>query len=164
MAYRQKKLKYNVIRNAADLFGLDECAAETLANSGGLSLKERPDFNLHLVNLIREKSRHKKLYEYAQISERMFQRIKNGRKPTKESLIAIAVSLELGLDETKGLLNMAGYALSEAIAWDVVIKTLILELESTDNYEGALIRINDVLYDMGLPLLMTREKDLKSED
>ncbi|MCM1049874.1 MAG: hypothetical protein NC433_15775 [Clostridiales bacterium] len=158
MAYRQKKLKYNVIRNAADLFGLDEYAAETLANSAGLSLKECSDFNRHLVNLIREKSKHKKLYEYAQISERMFQRIKNGRKPTKESLIAISVSLGLGLNETKELINMAGYALSDSIAWDAVIKTLIFELENTGNYEGSLIRINDVLYDMGLPLLMTREK------
>ena len=135
-----------------------------MANSAGLSLKANTDFSRYLVNLIRNKSKHKKLYEYAQISERMFQRIKAGRIPTKESLISILVSLELGLDEVKTTLEKAGYTLSDSIAWDVVVKTFILEFENTGNYENAAYRINDVLYDMDMPLLMTREKIFKSED
>lgn len=164
MGHRQKKFKYNVVRDAADLFGLSKYEAEILANSAGLSLKANTDFSRYLVNLIRNKSKHKKLYEYAQISERMFQRIKAGRIPTKESLISILVSLELGLDEVKTTLEKAGYTLSDSIAWDVVVKTFILEFEDTGNYENAAYKINDVLYDMDMPLLMTREKILKSEN
>ena len=127
-------------------------------------MKANADFSRYLVNLIRNKSKHKKLYEYAQISERMFQRIKAGIIPTKESLISILVSLELGLDEVKTTLEKAGYTLSDSIAWDVVVKTFILEFENTGNYENAAYRINDVLYDMDMPLLMTREKIFKSEN
>ncbi|MDE6750256.1 MAG: hypothetical protein K2K21_14525 [Lachnospiraceae bacterium] len=127
-------------------------------------MKANTDFSRYLVNLIRNKSKHKKLYEYAQISERMFQRIKAGRIPTKESLISILVSLELGFDEVKITLEKAGYTLSDSIAWDVVVKTFILEFESTGNYENAAYRINDALYDMDMPLLMTREKIFKSEN
>lgn len=127
-------------------------------------MKANTDFSRYLVNLIRNKSKHKKIYEYAQISERMFQRIKAGRIPTKESLISILVSLELGLDEVKTVLEKAGYTLSDSIVWDVVVKTFILEFENTGNYENAAYRINDVLYDMDMPLLMTREKIYKSEN
>lgn len=127
-------------------------------------MKANTDFSRYLVNLIRNKSKHKKLYEYAQISERMFQRIKAGRIPTKESLISILVSLELGLDEVKTVLEKAGYTLSDSIVWDVVVKTFILEFKNTGNYENAAYRINDVLYDMDMPLLMTREKIYKSEN
>lgn len=159
MEYRQKKFRYKVICNAADLFGLSGYEAEALANRAGLSLKSDGDFSNILANLIKSKSQHKKLYEYAQISERMFQRIKSGRIPTKESLISIAVSLGLGLDGTKALLKKAGYALSDSIAWDAVIKALVSEIESSGDYKNAVDRINDVLYDMDMPLLMTREKN-----
>lgn len=162
MACRQKKFRYNVILNAADLFGLSGYEAEKLANSAGLSLKTSAGFSKELSNLIKNKSQHKKLYEYAQISERMFQRIKNGRIPTKESLISIAASLGLGLDDTIALLKKAGYTLSDSIAWDAVIKILISEMENEGDYENAVSRINDVLYDMDMPLLMTREKNFKS--
>ena len=121
-------------------------------------MKTDSHFQECLISLIEDKTQIKKIYEHAQISERMFQYIKNGRIPTKQSLIAIAVSLELGAEEIKHLLPKAGYALSDSIAWDMIVETLLKQSEMTGDYRNAVSRINNVLFDLGLPLLMTREK------
>lgn len=156
--HRRKIFKYEVIRAAAREFRLDTDEEERLANKAGLSMKADAYFQEYLISLIKNKTRIKKLYEHAQISERMFQYIKNGRIPTKQSLIAIAVSLELGLEEIKQLLSKAGYALSDSIAWDMIVAALLQQSETAGDYCNAVARINNVLFDLGLPLLMTREK------
>lgn len=156
--HRQKNFKYKVIRAAAREFLLDTDEEERLANKAGLSMRADANFQEYLISLIENKTQIKKLYEHAQISERMFQYIKNGRIPTKQSLIAIAVSLELGLEEIKRLLSKAGYALSDSIAWDMIVAVLLQQSETVGDYCNAVARINTVLFDLGLPLLMTREK------
>lgn len=153
-----KNFKYKVIRAAAREFRIDTDGEERLANKAGLSMKADAHFQEYLISLIENKTQIKKIYEHAQISERMFQYIKHGRIPTKQSLIAIAAALELGLEEIKQLLSKAGYALSDSIAWDMIVETLLKQIEATGDYRNAVARINDVLFDLGLPLLMTREK------
>lgn len=158
MAHRPKNFKYEVIRAAAGLFRLSPDEEEELAGKAGLSMKADANFHNYLIRLIKHKSRYKDLYEHAQISERMFQYIKNGRTPTKESLVAIMASLGLELEEIEFGLSKAGYSLSDSIAWDMVVKTLLTQPEIRADAGNAVRRINDVLYDLGLPLLMTREK------
>ncbi len=86
----------------------------------------------------------------------MYRRIKSDYHPTKTSLIALAISLDLKLEEIYSLLQKAGYILSESIAYDMTIKWL---LENTsNNMQNRLFYINDILYELELPLLMTREK------
>ncbi len=84
----------------------------------------------------------------------MYRHIKSDYHPTKTSLLALAISLELETEEIYFLLQQAGYVLSESIAFDVVIKYLFENSQNAKN----LFCINDVLYELNLPLLMTREK------
>lgn len=84
----------------------------------------------------------------------MYRRIKSGYHPTKTSLLALAISLELETDEIYLLLQKAGYVLSKSIAFDMVVKYLLENQQAEKN----LFYINDVLYELKLQLLMTREK------
>lgn len=99
----------------------------------------------------------KNLSENAVISERMLRYYKK-ITPTKQALLAIAVSLNCGLNETNSLLRSYGYCLSKSSATDIVVMWLI----NNNTYKNGsllLAEINIVLDNMGLPLLMTRQKD-----
>ena len=84
----------------------------------------------------------------------MYRRIRSNYHPTKASLLALAISLELKTDEIYLLLQKAGYVLSESIAFDMVVKYLLENAQTAKN----VFYINDVLYELNLPLLMIREK------
>lgn len=88
------------------------------------------------------------------LSERMFRHIKSDYLPSKVSLLALAISLELTPDDIYYLMQKAGYVLSNSIAFDMVIKWLL----ENSQMKISLSYINDVLYELDLPLLMTREK------
>ena len=70
--------------------------------------------------------------------------------------MAITLSLNLPLNKQQEILKKYGYCLSESVAADMVAKWFI----TYQNDEGRkiLYKINEVLEDMGLPLLMTRIK------
>lgn len=136
---------------------MSESEKEILANKAGYTLNKNPNFKKHLNYLIyNSHKKHKIIYDRALISERMYRRIKSDYHPTKTSLIALAISLDLKLEEIYSLLQKAGYILSESIAYDMTIKWL-LEYTS-NNMQNRLFYINDILYELELPLLMTREK------
>lgn len=156
---RQKKLQINYLYTAADRFALNDDQRELLANKAGFTLKKENNFTDYLTCLdCLIRSSHKKqktIYENAQISGRMFRRIKSDYHPTKPSLLALALSLELEPDTLSFLLQKAGYILSKSIAFDMVVNYLI------ENYPYPSTKLffsNNVLYELGLPLLMTREK------
>lgn len=89
----------------------------------------------------------------------MFRYVKSGCIPTKETLIALAISLEMNIDEIQTLLQKAGYILSKSIAFDMVVKWLIKHDERKRKEQSLIIYINYVLDELELPLLMTREKE-----
>lgn len=97
------------------------------------------------------------------ISERMLNYFFNGKIPNKPSLLAIAIGLKLNLEETELLLKKAGYILSESIYFDIVVKRYIKETENGKNGSGKIEEINEILYRLSLPMLMTREK-IKSDN
>ena len=70
--------------------------------------------------------------------------------------MAIALSINMSLEDMRSILKKYGYCLSESIAADMVVKWFI----TYQNDEGRkiLYGINEVLEEMGLPLLMTRIK------
>ena len=158
----EKKHKYKIIRSAEKLFELDKDESENLANKAGLSLQGDKNFAEHLRSLI-EKSGcpSSELYNSAQVSERMFQHIKKGSQPSKETLIALAVSMGSGIDEIQDLLRRAGYVLSNSLPNDVIVQWM---LKNSANKTFLLQSMNLVLHDFGLPLLMTREKYSKSKE
>lgn len=127
---------------------------ETLANKAGLSLCKHEnalsDIWTNDTVLI------KTLYENACISERMFRYYKT-MEPTKQALLAIAISLGMSLDETDALLHKYGYCLSRSLTADMVVRWHLTANPSALNATTILDTINQTLYDMGLPLLMTRQ-------
>jgi hypothetical protein len=67
--------------------------------------------------------------------------------PSKRTAIALAISLELTLDETDDLLEKAGFALSPSQKFDVIVEFFIAN-GKYDIYE-----INEVLFKHDQPLL-----------
>lgn len=155
---RQKNFKQIVIRNAGKLFELSSKETEALANKAGLTLTKTEEFP-SCFTLLKKKYKRKNqtIYENANISERMFQYIKNDRNPTKETALAIAVAMNMSLEDTHRLLRSAGYVLSKSIPSDIIILWMLSNNEGKQD-ASMLFKINEALYELDLPLLMTREK------
>lgn len=88
-------------------------------------------------------------YKKANISRKLYWKIKNQPfyKPSKQTVAAFTIALKMDLDDSEKLLGVAGYSLSGASLFDMVIKFHIVE-KKYNIYE-----INNVLYDFDQCLL-----------
>lgn len=163
-AYRQKNFKQKIIINAQKLFELSDRQTEELANKAGLTLERQEAFP-YCLELLRMKYEKKSrlFYKTANISERMYQYINNDRNPTKQTVLAIAAAMDLNLEDTRRLLKSAGYVLSKSVPSDAVILWLFSRNESNQSAIPLLFQINEILYTLDMPLLMTREKAEKKK-
>ena len=137
-----------------------ECAvcSRSLAPCDGLpspslsELLEQTDagFSESLLKLIDATGKKdSEIYKKANLSKQHFSKIRNdpGYKPTKATALALALALQLDLEQTRDLIGRAGYALTRASKFDVIIMYFI-ERRSYD-----IMEINMTLFEFDQPLL-----------
>jgi hypothetical protein len=107
-------------------------------------------FSSTVMKLISAKERKPvDVYKRANIDRRLFSKIQSDKTymPSKRTAVALAIALELSLDETNDLLKRAGFTLSRSLLFDVIIECFITK----GNYD--IFEINDVLFMYKQPIL-----------
>jgi len=133
-----RPVEYEIPRGALALE-----VAEPPAGLDAFAAGLEDSFSVALIKLIREKGlEDAEVYRRAGIDRRHFSKIRGnaGYAPSKKTVLAFAVALELTLDEAKTLLGCAGYSLSRSVLFDVIVEYFI----SRGRYD--VVDINDALF------------------
>ncbi len=106
-------------------------------------------FEKHLQQLINKKGlKNSEVYAAANISKQYFSKLIKGQvKPSKEKVLALAVGLQLNMDEAVDFLRLAGYAFSPVSQTDVIVEYFIR------HKDYHVMKIDIVLFDYGLDSL-----------
>ena len=102
-----------------------------------------------LSHIDRSGKKDSEIYKKANLSKQHFSKIRNNPhyQPTKATALALAIALELSLEQTKDLIGRAGFALTDSSKFDLIIRYFIEQ----GNYN--IIEINMALYEFDQTLL-----------
>ena len=103
-------------------------------------------FNELLFMMIdRTNQKDSDVYKRARIDRRLFSKIRSSKKyiPSKKTVTALCLALELSRDDANVLLSSAGYSLSRSDDYDLAI-SFCLSRRIYDFYD-----INELLYELG---------------
>ena len=172
--YAAAHIRKNIEQSREALWHLDEekalemdqslyagMAADVAMPSPSMAAKSQTDwqelirstdegFSQALLRMIDEKGMtDAQCYKKANVDRRLFSKIRSDPeyRPSKPTVFAFVMALELSLPETKDLLSKAGFALTHSSKMDVVLEYCI------KRHFYDVIQINEVLYELDLPLL-----------
>ena len=130
--------------------GLFKSNADTFNFRDLFKKNEEESFSEMLLRLIKESGeKNSTIYNRANIDRRHFSKIVNhdDYQPSKQTVLAFAIALKLGFEETKALLASAGFTLSNASLSDVIVSAFI------ENKIFDINLVNQILYKYDQPLL-----------
>ena len=125
------------------------CAKSSLTLDEFIKEKDA-GFTETLLSLIKKSGKKNSVvYKKANISKQHFSKLINDpdAKPSKPTAIALALALELDLEDTRDLIGRAGYALTNSSTFDLIIRYFI------EHKQFNVIEINIALYEFDQSLL-----------
>ena len=138
--YRRDRLYLEECQVCASVFKSVE-AEPTVSLDDALKSIYTESFEKYLQKLINKKGlKNSQVYAAANFSKLL----KGKVKPSKEKVLALAIGLNLNLDEAVDFLRIAGYALSPISQTDTIVEYFIR------NKDYNVLKIDIVLFDYGL--------------
>ena len=125
------------------------CAKPSISLDDFLKKKDKA-FTETLLDMIKERGlKNSAVYKKACISKQHFSKLVNDptAKPSKATALALAVALELDVEQTKDLIGRAGYALTNSSTFDLIVRYFI------EHQQYNIVEINIALYEFDQTLL-----------